>query len=93
MPHNVASDLGLHCWLTGFSITNRIKATIRPDTPKMTNGLIQHITVEESISIQWVKYDFPYFSIKNLRYDLSLELCHYDGSNKGHNTGFCLEMK
>ena len=27
----------------------------RPDTPKMTNGLIQHITVEESTNIQWVK--------------------------------------
>ena len=27
MPHNVASDQGLHCLLTGFSIKNRIKAT------------------------------------------------------------------
>ena len=27
----------------------------RPDTPKMTNGLIQHIKVEESTSTQWVK--------------------------------------
>ena len=26
-PHNVASDLGLHCLLTGFSIKIRIKAT------------------------------------------------------------------
>ena len=26
-PHNVASDQGLHCLLTGFSIKNRIKAT------------------------------------------------------------------
>ena len=26
-PHNVASDLGLQCLLTGFSITNRIQAT------------------------------------------------------------------
>ena len=37
MPHYVASDLGLHCVLTRFSIKNRIKATIRSDTPKMTN--------------------------------------------------------
>ena len=27
MPHNVASDQGLHGLLTGFSIKNRIKAT------------------------------------------------------------------
>ena len=26
MPHNVASDLGLHSLLTGFSIKNRLKA-------------------------------------------------------------------
>ena len=26
MPHNVASDQGLLCLLTGFSIKNRIKA-------------------------------------------------------------------
>ena len=26
-----------------------------PDTPKMSNGLVQHITVEESASLQWVK--------------------------------------
>ena len=26
----------------------------RPNTPKMTNRLIQHMTVEESTSIQWV---------------------------------------
>ena len=57
-PHNVASDQGLQCLLTGFCIKNRIKATIRPDTPKMTNRLVQHITVEESTSIQWVKRCF-----------------------------------
>ena len=27
MPHNVASGLGLHCLLRGFSIENRIKVT------------------------------------------------------------------
>ena len=27
MPHNVASDQGLHCLLTGFTIKNRIKGT------------------------------------------------------------------
>ena len=27
MPHNKASDQGLHCLLTGFSIQNRIKVT------------------------------------------------------------------
>ena len=26
MPHYVASDLGLHCFLTGFSVKSRIKA-------------------------------------------------------------------
>ena len=38
--------------------------------PKMTNGLVQHITVEESTSIKWVRADLwrtvrlksPYFS-------------------------------
>ena len=53
MPHNVASDQGLHCLLTGFSIKDRIKAKHIPDTTKMTNGPVQHITVEESTSIQW----------------------------------------
>ena len=32
-PDDVASDQGLHCLLTGFSVKNRIKATNRPDTP------------------------------------------------------------
>ena len=41
----MASDQGLHCLLTGFPMKNRIKMTNGPDTPKMTNGLIQHITV------------------------------------------------
>ena len=27
MPHDVASDQGLHCLLTGFFIKNKIKAT------------------------------------------------------------------
>ena len=50
-PHNVASDQGLQSLLTVFAIKNRINATKRSDTPKMTNGLVKHITVEESISI------------------------------------------
>ena len=56
-PHNVASDQDLHCLLTGFSIKTRKKGQKTPDTPKMTNGLVEHITVEESTSIhvQWVK--------------------------------------
>ena len=33
------------------------KATNRLDTSKMTIGLVQHITVIESTSIQWVNYD------------------------------------
>ena len=53
-PHNVASDQGLHCLLTEFSITNKVKKRNRSDTPKMTIGLVQHYTVEESTSIQWV---------------------------------------
>ena len=39
---------------------------IRPDTPEMTNGLIQNITVEESISIQWVKHYSLTFSSVHL---------------------------
>ena len=30
MPHNVASDQGLHCLLTEFSIKNRISDKIDP---------------------------------------------------------------
>ena len=55
MPHKVASDLGQHYLVTGFSIKNRIKVANRPDTSKMTNGLVQHIIVEKSTCIQWVK--------------------------------------
>ena len=54
MPHNVASDQGLHCLLTGFSVENGIKAKNSPDTPKITNELVQNIMVEESTNIQWV---------------------------------------
>ena len=57
-PHHVASGQGLQC----FATCNRIfhqkmnkSDKNRPDTSKMTNGLVQHITVEESTSIQWVK--------------------------------------
>ena len=31
----------------------------RPDTPVVTNGLIQHITVVESTGIQWVNICIP----------------------------------
>ena len=57
MPHNVASDQGLHCLLTGFSIKNKKKKKRHKisDTRKITKGLVQHITVEESTSRQWVK--------------------------------------
>ena len=61
MPHNVASDQSVLCMLTGVSIKNRIKATNRPGTPKLTNGLIQYITVEESASIQWVKLEWKMY--------------------------------
>ena len=41
--------MGLQCLLTWFPIKNRIKTRQnRPDSPKMTNGLAQHITAEES---------------------------------------------
>ena len=56
MPHNVASVQGLQCLLTGFFHKNRIKVikeTLYP--PKMTNGLIEYITVEESTSTEWVQ--------------------------------------
>ena len=52
-PHYVASEQGLHCLLTGFSIKIEQKRQNRPDISKMTNGLVQHIT--ESTSMQWVK--------------------------------------
>ena len=49
-------DQALHCLLTGFSIKNRKKRQNKPDTPKMTNGLVQHIKVEDSTtSIQLVR--------------------------------------
>ena len=57
----MASDQGLQCLLTGLSIKNRLNHQNRPDTLEMTNGLVQHITVEESTSIQLVKVS-PAFS-------------------------------
>ena len=42
---------------------NRIKTQNRPDTPKMTNGPVQHITVEESTSIQWVQLCVELFDL------------------------------
>ena len=33
MPHHVASDQGLHCLLTGFSIKIRIKVTKKTQHP------------------------------------------------------------
>ena len=50
-PHNVGSDLRQQCLLKVFPSKNKIKATKRPDTSKMTNGLVQRITVEESTSM------------------------------------------
>ena len=43
-PHNVALNQGLYCFKQDFP----------PDTPKMTNTLVQHIAVEESTSVQEV---------------------------------------
>ena len=81
MPHNVASGQGLHCLLTGFLIKIRIKN--RPSTPKMTNELTQHITVNESTSIQWVNWlslryyrFFLAFAIRSIDYNLNLLLIH-----------------
>ena len=34
----------LYCLLAVFFIKSRIKAINRPDTPEMTNGLVQHVT-------------------------------------------------
>ena len=53
--HNVASDRGRQCLLTGFPSEIEEERQNKPDTPKMVNGLVQHIIVEESTSIQWVK--------------------------------------
>ena len=36
----------------------------RPDTPKLTNGLVQHITVEESTSIQWTESNTQFWKSK-----------------------------
>ena len=44
----------------------------RPDAPKITNGLIHNITVEESTSIQWVKKGYIYISFFVNR----ANLCH-----------------
>ena len=54
-PHDVASDQGLHSLLTGYPNKNRTKAKNRPDTSKMANRFLQHITAEKSTNIQWVK--------------------------------------
>ena len=54
MQHNLASDQGLLCLLTESSIKNK-KQQNRPDTPKMTNGLVLHISLKECTNIQSVK--------------------------------------
>ena len=42
----MASDQGLQCLQTGFSIKNRIKETKKKhDIPKLTNEFVQDITV------------------------------------------------
>ena len=52
----MASDQGLNCLLTGFSIKIGIKATKQIfDTPKMIKGHVQDITVEEFTSKQLVE--------------------------------------
>ena len=55
MPHDVASNQGLNCLLKKISIKIEEKQQNRSDTPKMTNELLQHITMGESTSIQWFK--------------------------------------
>ena len=57
-PHNVASDQGLHCLLTGFSNDqnnqndqNRIKWQNRPDTPEMTNGQLKIPSVYNGLMV------------------------------------------
>ena len=57
MPHDVASDQGLQCFLTGFfPLKIECHRQNRPNTSIMTTEHVLHITKEESNSIQWVKY-------------------------------------
>ena len=53
---NVASDQGLHCLITEFSIGNLNKnVIIPPSTPYNQNGLVQLIRLGMSIRLKWVK--------------------------------------
>ena len=53
---NAASDQGLHCLLTGISITHKIKnENSTPDTLNIGNGLFQLIRMEMSTRHSWVK--------------------------------------
>ena len=52
-----SSDQGLHCLLAGISIKNKIKMKNTPDTPKMTNGLVQFTRTDKSTRQIWVKVD------------------------------------
>ena len=49
------SDHGLHCLLTGVSIRKKNQIKNTPDTPKIENGLVQLIKLEESTKFIWVK--------------------------------------
>ena len=51
-PHLAASNQGLHCLLTEFSINIWEKIKIPPNTPKFGNGLVLLILVVMSIQLK-----------------------------------------
>ena len=55
VPQNALSDQDLHYLLTGICIRNLIKYKSTPYTPKIGNGLVQSIRMEESTKQIWVK--------------------------------------
>ena len=67
MPHNVASVQGLHCLLEEFSFKNKIE--VDPTSLKMTNALVQHITLGEYPVYNGLRYhtsvisNFRHFSL------------------------------
>ena len=69
----MASDQGLQCLQTGFSIKNRIKETKKKhDIPKLTNEFVQDITVCGRVHQLQVSDKFK----KKKKKTLSLSRCY-----------------
>ena len=100
MQHNQASDQGLHCLLTGFSIKNRIKATKqtrttgpRADCVSAKANLSLYCIIQSSRSVGVVDDNFSYFSSKPYAVTPHLNRLNETVQLRGHNLCFYAELK